>query len=158
DMHAVPLRDPASGKTRSLSVTRDITDRKHAEARLYERERELRLIMDAVPVIITRVDRDERLIFANRAYAELMERPAETLVGRRLSEILGATAYAQLRPYIDRVLAGESLRFSRSQRRGDGSEVILEGQIVPDFDGRGAVAGWFAFFQNVTDERRSRGA
>jgi PAS domain S-box-containing protein len=130
--------------------------RSQAEAETRRHERELRLVMDGVPSPVTRLDREERFVFVNRAYAELMERPAEAIVGRSLREIVSAGTYAIAKPYVERVLAGESVQFPRPQQRSDGGIRMLEMNYIPDVDERGATAGWFGILLDVTEAFAAR--
>ena len=134
----------------------EITDRKRAEAVLNERNRELQLVVDSVPEMITRLDRNERFLFANRAYIELMQLPAEEIIGRRLAEVVSPEAYAQIKPAIDRALAGDPVSVERVQRLQSGEEVELEGRYIPDVDVAGRVIGLIAVHRDVTAERHAR--
>jgi PAS domain S-box-containing protein len=141
-----------------FAVHRDITERKRAEADLTQRSRELQLIMDSVPAMISRADRDGRYVFVNRAYEGLMERPSAELLGRRISDVVTPEVYARVKPDIDRVLAGESVRFERTQLRSDGETRELDVLYVPDLDRDGRSAGWFALHWDVTERKRAEQA
>jgi len=134
----------------------EITDRKHAEAVLGERNRELQLIVDSVPVMITRLDRDERFLFANRAYMDLMQLPAEEIIGRRVADIVAPQAYARIKPALNRALAGDPVSSERVQHRPDGEQIVIEGRYIPDVDVSGRVIGLIAVHRDVTAERRAR--
>jgi len=143
-------RLPDGGMIRFSS---EITSRKRAEAALQERERDLRLIMDGIPVMIARSDRDERLVFVNRAYERLMEHTSAELLGHTIEEVVAPAVYAQVKPDIDRVLAGETVAFERTQLRSDGQTRFLDVLFVPDLDNQGRVAGWFALHWDVTERK-----
>lgn len=134
-------------------VTVDITERKRMEEALRARERELQLIMNAVPAMITRLDRLERYLYVNRQYAELMERPAAEIIGRTLREVVDAESYAIAKPNIDAVLAGKTVQFERIQRLSDGTTRVLAVSYLPDTNHSGEVCGWFGMHHDVTDER-----
>jgi PAS domain S-box-containing protein len=134
----------------------EITDRKRAEADLNERNRDLQLVIDSVPVMITRLDKDERFLFANRAYTDLMEIAVENIIGRRIAEVVAPDVYAQIRPALDRALSGDQVSVERIQRRSNGELVALEGRYVPDVDAEGRVIGLIAVHRDVTAERRAR--
>nr|GFD04554.1 hypothetical protein [Tanacetum cinerariifolium] len=73
--------------------------------------RQLQLITDALPVLISYLDREERYQFVNSSYeAWFGQRPAQ-LLGQRVQEVVGPAAYAGIKGYIDRAMAGERLEF-----------------------------------------------
>jgi PAS domain S-box-containing protein len=133
----------------------EITDRKRAEAVLNERSRDLQLIVNSVPEMITRLDRDERFLFANRAYTELMERPAEDIIGRRIAEVVAPEVYAQIKPALDRALSGDPVSLERIQRRSNGEQVEIEGRYIPCIDAGGRVIGLIAVHRDVTAQRQA---
>ena len=131
-------------------------ERRRGKNELALAQRELSHILNSVPGMITRVDRDGRLVFVNRAYVEMMQRPAEALIGRALRELLLPADFARLQPSMDRVLAGQVTAFSRTQHLADGGVMELEGRLVPEFDDHGRVFGWIAIFHDATEAQRAR--
>ena len=121
-----------------------------------ERNRELQLVVDSVPVMITRLDRDERFLFANRAYTEMVELPAEDLLGRRVADVVSPETYARIKPALNRALSGDPVSVDRIQRRANGERIEIEGRYIPDVDVEGRVIGMFAVHRDVTAERRAR--
>ncbi|MCB0208622.1 MAG: PAS domain S-box protein [Anaerolineae bacterium] len=94
-----------------LGTAIDITDRKKAEQVAEKATNQLRLVMDNVPARIAYVDTDQRIHFANRQYEPLTTLPRTQMMGQLLQEIVGVERYEQEKPYIDRVLAGEAVKF-----------------------------------------------
>ena len=78
DGHTVWLRDLVRveadrGEARELvGVMVDITEQKHAEARIRDNEELLRVTFDAAPIGVNMVDLEGRFMRANRAYQELV--------------------------------------------------------------------------------------
>jgi PAS domain S-box-containing protein len=62
-----PVPDPSGTIQRLVGVAEDITDRHHAEERLQQSERLLRLVLDALPVGVGVVDLSGDLILSNPA-------------------------------------------------------------------------------------------
>jgi PAS domain-containing protein len=85
--HAVPLRDAAGKVASLLAVTVDITDRKAAEERLRESESFVRNILDTVDEGFIVVDRDFRILTANKAYRAQCGWGAGEIVGRNCYEV-----------------------------------------------------------------------
>ena len=78
---------------------------------LSEKERQLHHISENTAVIIAQCSRDLRYTFVNRACAEFLGQPVEEIVGRPISEVMGKEAFEAVRPYIERVLAGEHVEY-----------------------------------------------
>ena len=95
-----PMRD--AGQLVGLQVALlDVTERRRAEGKLRESERRVRLITDALPVLVSFIDREERYRFANTAYETWFGAPAAAVRGRTVREVLGEAAYAVLAPHIE---------------------------------------------------------
>ncbi len=97
---------PASGDhgRRIIGVVRDITERKHDEDRLRASEARYRTLVDASPDGIL-INRDNRVVFANRAFTEMIGAQAYTeLLGRDPFEFLHPDFHPALRERITRLL------------------------------------------------------
>jgi PAS domain S-box-containing protein len=121
---------------------------------LRESERELRLITDAVPAVITYADADERMRFCNIAMARLVERPPETIVNRTMREIFGEDRYRALEPHVRRALAGEDVHFEHTQVNADGGLLDLSVKYLPRRNERGEVEGFYTLATDITEIRR----
>ncbi|APX88049.1 hypothetical protein BV511_06785 [Methylorubrum extorquens] len=75
-----PVRNGADEIIAYATVTRDLTERKRAEARLRETERRLNAVLDNATVSVLLMDERQRCIYMNRA--------AEQLTGYTLEEVL----------------------------------------------------------------------
>lgn len=88
---------------------------------------------DAVPILISYVDRDERYRFVNRAYELWFGVNRASIEGRRLRDVIGGAAYERLKDHVTRALAGETLIFEGEvDYQGLGSRFI-EARYVPGF-------------------------
>ncbi|MGH8807007.1 MAG: PAS domain-containing hybrid sensor histidine kinase/response regulator [Noviherbaspirillum sp.] len=136
----------------------DITERKKGEQILREQEQKLRLIIDALPVLIAQCDRDYRLRFVNRICADRYGcQPAEVL-GKRLPDIIGEEAFAALRPYIDSAFEGKPQEQEVRNTSADGEERFLHMMYVPELDERGEVKGLVAAINDITRLRHAEEA
>ena len=148
-------------------VCQDITRRRKVEDALAESETRMRTIADTVPALIAQLSIDEEFIFVNGRSRELYGLPPEAVAGRHVADLLTPEAYAQTRPYMERVKAGERTRFQRAiVREGRQHHELVD--YIPDRDAQGNVVGIYALVQDVTDlhdaqakveesERRLRG-
>jgi hypothetical protein len=103
-------------------------------------------ILDLVSQSIGSTDADLHCRYANRAYAALLGRAPESMVGTHIKELWGAKLYEEALPFINRVLAGEAVSFSKRVRLPNG--VRLHGRIdmLPDPD------GGYSFVMQALDE------
>jgi two-component system, LuxR family, sensor kinase FixL len=125
--------------------------RKRTELELVKSEKRLRMITNALPVLIAYVDSNQRYQFNNDAYiAWFGIRPGEAF-GRSVREIVGETAYQRIVPYVERALSGEQVNYSQNVVLNDGRTVSLEGIYVPDFDEKNIVRGIYTLVIDVTE-------
>ncbi len=153
-LSGVPIYDAAGNFNGYRGIGTNITERKRAEQALRESERELRLITDAVPAVITYADADERMRFCNIAMARLVERPPETIVNRTMREIFGEDRYRALEPHVRRALAGEDVHFEHTQVNADGGLLDLSVKYLPRRNERGEVEGFYTLATDITEIRR----
>jgi PAS domain S-box-containing protein len=57
-------------------------------------------VLDNVPTLIARVDREERYTYVNRAYAEWVGRTAGDIVGRTVADIHAPDIYANMSAHL----------------------------------------------------------
>lgn len=121
-----------------------------------ESEKNLRLITDSVPALIAFVDADQRYRFVNREYEEWFGRPRAEFEGRHLREVIGEAAYDQLRPFVERGLAGERFEFEALGPYPTGDRYI-HAAFVPRIDD-GRVTGYLSLITDVSDRVRAQEA
>ena len=113
-LHSVkfPLRD-SLGRRYVGSITTDITEQRQSDAAAREAQQKLQSVADALPAVVTLCDRDLRFLWINQRGAQWLRRTAGDVIGRPMGEVIGEGQLAQIRPYIDRVLAGEHVTYER---------------------------------------------
>ncbi|MDP3112690.1 MAG: PAS domain S-box protein [Thermodesulfovibrionales bacterium] len=85
--HAVPLQNEKKEIVLMLATTIDITDRKLAEERLRESENFIRNILDTVDEGFIVIDKDFRILTANKAYCSQTGKICDDVIGRHCYEI-----------------------------------------------------------------------
>jgi PAS domain S-box-containing protein len=140
------------------AIIRDISQRKRAEEALRDRENQLRLITDAIPLLISYVDPEHRYRFVNRSYTQWFGKSREEVVDRHLSEVLGDAAYQSLLPEVETALSGEEVVFERLVPYKSG-ERFIRVNYIPEFNlSTGEVEGFHAFVQDISESRRAEEA
>jgi PAS domain S-box-containing protein len=125
--------------------------RERAERELVKSEQRLRLITNALPVLIAYVDSEQRYRFNNDAYKAWFGVGAEEAAGRTIREVVGEGFYRSVLPYLERAFSGEQVRFAQDLELGEGRTVSVEAIYVPDMDEGGAVRGLYILAMDVTE-------
>lgn len=148
----MPLRHEQGGY---VKILRDRT-REHGVAEaLKTSEEELRVVTDALPVLISFVDTDQVYRFANCYYETWFGRPLSDIVGRHMRDVLGDAAYDVRRPRVERALEGELMHFDGMMPTRDGAEVPCDIQYIPRRGKNGAVDGFFVLVIDISERKRA---
>ncbi|MEO8385618.1 MAG: PAS domain S-box protein, partial [Betaproteobacteria bacterium] len=111
----------------------------------------LKLLADNIPALVAYFVRDNlSCLFANRAYAHSFGLDELSIVGRSVSDIIGADAFAVIKPYVERAMAGETVRYERQSRRADGGDRTLEVTLIPHFSDIGEVLAAFVLINDIS--------
>ncbi len=117
----------------------------------------LQTITDALSSLVAYFDSSQRHRFSNRFYERWFASDRADLRGRFLRDVWGDTAYAAVRPGIERALAGETvhLEIPLAFRREEPRDVAA--RFVPDVQS-GEVCGFTAVIDDITARKRAEGA
>jgi PAS domain S-box-containing protein len=140
---------------RGWGTQRDITERKHAEELLRRSAKQLALITDTAPVFIAQCDTETRFKFVNKAYAARFGLKPEEIVGKKISEIIGAEAYDALREYVGVVLSGKPIEFDKDIPYATIGFHFMHCSYAPEFDESGKVIGWVAAITDISERKRA---
>ena len=124
-----------------------------AERQLARSEHRLRMITNALPVLIAHVDADQRYRFNNDAYRAWFGVSPEEALGRTIREVVGERFYQSVLPYVERVLSGERVQYVIDIDMGDGRILSIEAIYVPDTDDHGVVNGFYVLVMDITEQR-----
>lgn len=136
----------------NAQLEQQIQERIEAEAQLRQREAQLRLITDALPVMIAYIDRNHCYRFVNRGYEDWFQLPREELQNRPMRELIGEELYQTLLPKLDLALSGQTITYENTLSRA-GNLHHLEITYVPHFDGE-EVLGTYALIQDVSERKQ----
>lgn len=138
-----------------LNTLTDITDRSHHQRALQESEQRIRLITDAMPALISYVNKDMCYEFVNREFEKWFHRSRSEIISHHLQQVLGQEEFNNLYIYIKRAMLGQSVNFEVEHTLENGSQRISNKTFIPHFDQNQTVVGFFALEQDVTEQRRT---
>jgi PAS domain S-box-containing protein len=150
------LESRVQERTRALLL--EVSQRQRAEAVLRQSEQRIRAITDAMPGMISYIDKKRRFQFANRRHQEWLGLTPAELQGRSLREVMGEVVYREVLPHIDAVLEGREVTFDGAMRIQDGSMRDFQATYVPHRGGEGEVLGFFGLLLDLTERRRAEEA
>ncbi|MDO4708698.1 MAG: EAL domain-containing protein [Pseudomonadota bacterium] len=118
-------------------------------ARALQSEHEMRLIMDNVPAIITYIDRNNRIAYANRRHADWAQTDLEGIIGKTLDDnFLSSQGDNPHLQAIANAMQGEMQRYEAEIL----PDRVLDVSIIPN-ERRGKVDGVFLFASDISETR-----
>jgi PAS domain S-box-containing protein len=151
---------PAASKTAQRShtrcFTRDITDRKHAEAALRRQTDLFTTLVEHIPDIVSRLDRDLRFIYISPAVTPITGRPWREYIGKPRTNEGIPPEYAQAREQLSRKVfeTGQEQRLEFPIRTPTGWR-YMECRFIPEFAPDGSVESLMTLVRNVTEQKRA---
>jgi PAS domain S-box-containing protein len=125
--------------------------RRHTLAML-DNEKQLHLITDALPALISYVDSNKYYRFNNKAYQDWFGGRA---TGSPIEKVLGTKAYQTISQYVDKALSGELVNYEATIPYKDGGERYVNATYTPDTDANGKVLGFFVLVQDMTERKKT---
>ncbi|WP_298908898.1 AAA family ATPase [uncultured Nostoc sp.] len=140
--------------TLELQVAERTVALQQSEAELRLREQELRLIADALPVLISYVDANRCYQFINRTYEVWFNRSRNEILGNPVRQLLGEAVYERVEPYINQVFAGQTVPLEAEIPFPDDKRCI-SATFIPDFDDNAQVRGFYSLMTDISDRKRA---
>jgi PAS domain S-box-containing protein len=153
DIVTVLVEQGAPRLLRGIMV--DITDRKEAELARQRAFETLQIFIDSVPGYVSFVDAGQRYQLVNPGYEEWFGRKRSEIVGRRLDELHPPGAYQEMRPMVERALAGEVVRYERALDDAAGRAHWFDIRYIPRAATDGAGSGFFALVFDITAQKEA---
>jgi PAS domain S-box-containing protein len=125
--------------------------RERTKGELKKSEQRIRLITNALPVLVAYVDSDQRYRFNNDTYKTWFGVSPEEARGRTIQEVMGEQFYLSIVPYVEQALSGKMVQFTQDIALDGWRLLSLEGIYVPDMDEQGKVHGFYILGIDVTE-------
>jgi len=115
-------------------------------------EAQLRLMADALPVLISYVDAKQRYRFNNSGYEQWLGIKPSELYGRHMQDVWGTAAYEVQRPLIQAALAGNPVDCERRMPYESGARDVRV-HLMPDVGPDNVVNGVFALIEDIAERK-----
>ncbi len=142
-------RTGPNGEDEIVRVIRDISARKAMEEALAKGEADWRAVTDNVPALISFIDADGVVRFANATFEEWLGLRSEQVIGSHLSTVLGSESYAEQKEGLARALSGESLDLDLVLKCGKRRRRTRV-SYVPRWSAAGVIIGAFSIATDLT--------
>ncbi|HEX8640477.1 MAG TPA: PAS domain S-box protein [Allosphingosinicella sp.] len=155
---AAPAPDGESVAAENERLRQALAQSEEALGRLSARalfESQIRLVADALPVLIAYVDAGRSFRYNNKAFERWFGGKRRDMIGRPVRDVFGDRAYSALTPLIERALAGERVAEELLLPVEEGAPRFIRLDYVPHRGEDGTVAGFYALFQDVSASKRS---
>ncbi|MBF0169351.1 MAG: PAS domain-containing protein [Alphaproteobacteria bacterium] len=146
-------------KNQHDTIQEEMRDQARMAQALLDSEHRLRLITDALPVLIAYIDREMKFRFVNRAYQDWFGHPPWELAGKRLDEVPGIDELARLTVHIgpDMTL-GQELCLEAQVKTQEGKRRDVHATFLPHMNPEGDVLGFFSLVHDVTAQKEAEKA
>ena len=119
---------------------------------LSESDEKLRLVVDAVPALISYIDAEKRYQFSNRTYREWF---GQDVNGKTMEDVYGASAYDAISKYVAAALRGETVSYQTEIPYQGGETRFIDATYVPDKTREGVVRGFYVLGQDITERKQA---
>ena len=124
-----------------------------AEEAQRESEARLRLLADHMPALISYLDREFRVRFANSCYRDWFGIEPASMIGHPLQEIFGREDFEQIREHHEAALNGYPAQYEREVMTLAGPRIVRT-SLFPQADDAGAVTGIYRMGTDVSADRK----
>ncbi|MEX0271321.1 ATP-binding protein [Leptolyngbyaceae cyanobacterium UHCC 1019] len=135
------------------NLQQEINVRMQAEAALRQSEEQLRLITNALPVLIAYVDDQQEYRFNNQAYEEWLGQSPRNIYGQHLQQVWGAESYQRMQPQVEAALSGQVVTYENDVVLKDGSVRSVDATYIPHRDADKIVKGFFSLTSDISDRK-----
>ncbi|MEM3613061.1 MAG: PAS domain S-box protein [Candidatus Bathyarchaeia archaeon] len=154
-----PTRFIVGGKTLGFqALMTEITELKRMEARLKETNRRFEMLLENAMEGITIVDPDENIIFANKAFAEMLGYSEKEIQGMNLLRFVDEKGLRKITEETKARRKGLVSRYELTLYRKDGKPRFVQVSASPLWNEDGSYAGALAIIMDVTERRKMESA
>ncbi|MDE1893152.1 MAG: EAL domain-containing protein [Pseudomonadota bacterium] len=107
-------------------------------------------VLRAAPVLLTYLDLEQRIRYANHAHLRWLGNDPHRIVGKRLIEVIGERNHRLASAALARAYGGHHASYEGESYRGDELRYV-HGNFQPEFDADGKVCGVVSALMDITE-------
>ena len=139
-----------------IGTIQDITERKRMEEELRRQREDFQTIFDTAPDIIFYLDKEHRVIQANRAAVAVLNRPLEAILGKTTFDLFPRQAANFVADDNEVISSGQpKLDIVEEYSLPSGALAWAKSHKLPYRDKDGNIAGVIVFAQDITAQKQS---
>jgi len=155
ETHAVPMRDPATGQTVQLAVTRDVSARKEADEKLRRSEEELRTLANSIPQLAWMANPEGHIFWYNQGWYEYTGSTLEQMQGWGWKAVHDPEVFPLVfEKWSESIRTGTPFEMEFPLRGADGVFRWFLTRVSPFRDAQGKVTRWFGTNTNIDEQRQ----
>lgn len=131
-----------------LMHDRSVAEKAHADS-----EERLRLLADHMPALISHIDANLRVVYANSCFRDWFGLDPAAMVGKRVDEIFDTPGYELTMHHLRIALAGRATTFERELDTKRGPRTVRT-SFFPQFGEGGVVSGIYHMSIDVSEDRK----
>ena len=132
----------------------DLIGKIRAEGKLQATQQELVSITDSMAAAVTRCSRDLRYVWVSSAYSAWLGLPKDQIASRYILDVIGPQGFQEIRPYMERVLSGESVSYKTLVHFRSTGERWIHAVYIPSISDEGGVEGWTEVVTDITETQQ----
>lgn len=144
-----PVTGDNGRDTKFVAIISDVTDRIDTEERL-------RLMADALPVMLAYFDGEGRYRMVNHTAEQWYARPAAEILGKLSTDIMSPEHVQRYRDRTNTGSGAEAIKFESGYTYPDGNTRITEVHHIPHVNADGNLAGHYTMVIDITERENVR--
>ncbi|HKO31967.1 MAG TPA: PAS domain-containing protein [Nitrospiraceae bacterium] len=149
-------RDQLGRPRRMFGTIQDITERRRAEDELRASERNLRLLIEAIPGMICRASAIGKIEYVNQRVLDYTGKTLKEIAGFGWARVLHPDdAERVLSTYLQSIATGQTHEVEYRLRRWDGTYRWFQSRADPLRDSEGRVINWYGLLYDIEDRKNA---
>src|SRR5215468_8000737 len=112
-------------------------------------------ILQYTPFLLAHISCDLHYVSSSKSYAALLGVTPDEIIGRRVSDVVGAEGFEIMRPHIEAVLAGKRVEYEAEIKVANVEPRKYHAILVPERNQQNKVVGYVDSVVDVTERNRA---